>query len=211
MTWMEWDRVGVRDRGSAAVNVIVETPAGSRSKFKYDERKGLFWLHKLLPIGAAFPFDFGFIPCTRVEDGDALDVLILGEEPTFTGCLITARVLGVIEAEQTERGETIRNDRLIAAPETPKIRPAVRSIGDVPDRVLSQIEHFFVAYNRAEGRTFTPVGRRGPRVATKLIEQAARCYQDSLRSRGRAARGSARAARSSPGSSRGPVGRHSRS
>src|SRR5437764_1172805 len=82
--------LGARDRATGLVNVIVETPAGSRSKYKYDEALGLFRLHKLLPVGAAFPFDFGFIPGTRAEDGDPLDVLLLGVEPTFVGCLVTA-------------------------------------------------------------------------------------------------------------------------
>src|SRR5204862_1273192 len=109
------------------------------------------------------------IPGTRGEDGDALDALILGEEPTFTGCLVTVRVLGVIEAEQTGKGRTVRNDRMIVIPETEKIRPTARSLADVPKRVLTQIEHFFVSYNHAEGRVFTVLGRRGPRQAMELI------------------------------------------
>jgi inorganic pyrophosphatase len=74
-------RLGPRVPGSQRVNVIVETPAGSRNKYKLEEKSGLFWLHKVLPIGAAFPFDFGFVPGTRAEDGDPLDVMVLGEEP----------------------------------------------------------------------------------------------------------------------------------
>lgn len=177
-------RLGVRDEATGAVQVVVETPAGSRSKYKWDETRGLFLLHKLLPVGASFPYDFGFIPGTRGDDGDALDALILGEEPTFTGCLVTVRVLGVIEAEQTEKNVTLRNDRLIVTPETAKIRPAARSLSDVPERLLEQIEHFFAAYNHAEGRTFTPIGRRGPRVALRLIEQGVRAHRAAGR-RGR--------------------------
>jgi inorganic pyrophosphatase len=181
MQRMEWDALGTRDERSGAVNVIVDTPAGSRSKFKYDESRGLFQLNKLLPIGAAFPFDFGFIPGTRGEDGDALDALILGEEPTFTGCLVTVRVLGVIEAEQTGKGRTVRNDRMIVTPETEKIRPTARSLADVPKRVLTQIEHFFVSYNHAEGRVFKVLGRRGPRQAMELIERGVRLFRTQSR------------------------------
>lgn len=181
MQRMEWDSLGARDERSGAVNAIVDTPAGSRSKYKYDENRGLFILHKLLPIGASFPFDFGFVPGTRGEDGDALDVMILGEEPTFTGCLVTVRVLGVIEAEQTEKRKTLRNDRLIATPETDKIRPTARSLDDVSKRALNQIEHFFVAYNHAEGRVFTLLGRRGPRQAMKQIEQGVRLFRSQSR------------------------------
>ena len=184
MQRMEWDQLGARDERSGTVNAIVDTPAGSRNKYKYDEKRGLFHLHKLLPIGAAFPFDFGFIPGTRGEDGDALDVLILGEEPTFVGCLVTVRLLGIIEAKQTEKRKTIRNDRLIVTPETEKIRPTARSLADVPKRVLTQIEHFFVSYNHAEGRVFTVLGRRGPRQAMKQIEQGVRLFRTQSRASG---------------------------
>src|ERR671916_2281366 len=94
--------------------VIVDTPKGSRNKFAWDEERELFELGGVLPAGAVFPYDFGFIPNTRGEDGDALDVLVLMDEPAFTGCLVVSRLLGVIEAEQTETdGRVERNDRLI--------------------------------------------------------------------------------------------------
>jgi len=164
---------------SERVHVVVETPAGSRNKFKLDEQSGLFWLHKVLPIGAAFPFDFGFVPGTRAEDGDPLDVMVLGGEPSFTGCLITARLLGTIEAHQKQAGKVIRNDRLIATAETEKIRPSERSLDDVPRRVLDQIEHFFVAYNGYEGREFVPLRRRGPKAAERALETAIRARRQS--------------------------------
>ena len=95
------------DAGSGLVNVVVEAPRGSRNKYKYDERHGLFRLSKVLPLGACFPYDFGFIPSTRAEDGDPVDVLVLTEEPAFAGCVLPVRLLGVIEAEQTEGGKTV--------------------------------------------------------------------------------------------------------
>lgn len=102
------------DRDSGDLHVIIDTPKGSRNKFGWDEERGLFELSGVLPAGAVFPYDFGFIPNTRGEDGDALDVLVLMDEPAFTGCLVASRLLGVIEAEQTEKCKTERNDRLIA-------------------------------------------------------------------------------------------------
>jgi len=96
------------DEESGTLNVIIDTPKGSRNKFKYDERSEIFKLGGALPLGAVFPFDFGYIPSTRAEDGDPLDVLILMDEPAFTGCLVQAKLIGVIEAEQTEAGETTR-------------------------------------------------------------------------------------------------------
>src|SRR5215210_6607135 len=100
------------------LNVIIETPKGSRNKFDFDEELGLFKLGGVLPAGAVFPFDFGFVPATRGGDGDPLDVLVLMDEPAFVGCLVPARLIGVIEAEQTEEGKTTRNDRLIAVTTT---------------------------------------------------------------------------------------------
>ena len=171
--------------GSHLVNVVVENPAGTRNKYKFDEGLGLFRIHKMLPVGAAFPFDFGFVPSTRGEDGDPLDVMILGADPTFVGCLVTVRILGIIEANETEKGKTVRNDRLIGTVETDKIKPEARTLNDVPSRLLDQIEHFFVSYNRAEGRDFVILARRGPRAAMNQIEQSSREYRRESRPRKR--------------------------
>src|SRR6185295_2715875 len=98
------------DEVTGDLNVVVETPKGSRNKFKFDEEHGLYKLSGVLPAGMAFPYDFGFIPSTRGEDGDPVDVLLLMDEPAFAGCLVASRLIGVIEVEQTEKGETMRND-----------------------------------------------------------------------------------------------------
>src|SRR3954468_15152110 len=82
--------------------VIVETPKGSQNKYEYEPRSGSFILAGVLPAGAVFPFDFGFVPSTLGEDGDPLDVLLLMDAAAFSGCIVYARLIGVIEAEQTE-------------------------------------------------------------------------------------------------------------
>src|SRR5947207_3463354 len=161
MTLQKLTHVRARDVDTGLVNVIIDTPRGSRKKFKYDEELGLFRLSKELPRGASFPYDFGFIPSTRAEDGDPLDVLVLTDDPAFTGCLVTVRLIGVLQAEQTEKGKTVRNDRLIGMIETPYNQPEVRSLTDLPPTRLDEIAHFFISYNQAEGREFKPVGRRG--------------------------------------------------
>src|SRR5438477_12400620 len=96
------------DPKSKDLNVIIETPAGSRNKFKYDEEHKLYCVNRVLPAGMAFPYDFGFVPGTLAEDGDPLDVLVLMDSPGFPGCLLHCRPIGVMEAEQTEDGETNR-------------------------------------------------------------------------------------------------------
>src|SRR5436189_4786599 len=82
--------------GSNGVNVVIETPRGSRNKYAYDPRSGLFELRHVLPAGHAFPFDFGFIPSTRAEDGDPIDILVLLDAPTVPGCRLRVRLLGVL-------------------------------------------------------------------------------------------------------------------
>jgi len=105
------------------VNIIIDTPKGSRNKFKYDAEAKCFRLSRILPAGASFPHDFGCIPQTLAEDGDALDVLVLSEAPGF-----------------------------------------------------DQIEHFFVSYNRAQGRGYKPIARLGPDQAEAVLAAAEQRY-----------------------------------
>ena len=162
-------------KGSEGVHVIIETPKKSRNKFNYDEEHGLFKLGGVLPAGAFFPFDFGFVPATVGGDGDPLDVLVLMDEPAFTGCLVEARLLGVVEAEQTEEdGETTRNDRLIAVAANSRAHRDVHTLDDLSATLLDEIEHFFVSYNEIKGKRFRPLGRFGPERARKIVEEAAR-------------------------------------
>lgn len=173
MASVNLESLGAWDAKTGAVNVIIETAKGSRNKFKYEPATGTFALSKVLPCGAVFPFDFGFIPSTVGDDGDPLDVLVLMDEPAFPGCRIPCRLVGVIEAEQMEDGKAERNDRLIAVAEDSYDHGDVRSLKDLNRHLLKEIEHFFVSYNRMEGKEFKPLGRRGPRQAEKLAQQGA--------------------------------------
>ncbi len=165
------------DEKTGVVLAIVDTPKGSRNKFKFDEERGLFNLAGVLPAGASFPFDFGFIPSTRGEDGDALDILLLMDEPAFVGCLVEARLLGVIAAEQTEEGKTERNDRLIGVADASRSAKHLRALDDLPEPLIAEIEHFFVSYNEAKGKRFEPTGRYGPQAARRRIEAGAASYR----------------------------------
>lgn len=161
------------DPTSGALNVIIETPKGHRNKFKFDPERGLFMLGGVLPAGAVFPFDFGFIPATKGGDGDPLDVLVLMDEPAFAGCLVPARLIGVIEAEQTEKGKTERNDRLIAVAADSRDMRDINDLAQLNDHLLIEIEHFFVSYNAVKGKEFKPLGRFGPDRAARAVEAAA--------------------------------------
>jgi inorganic pyrophosphatase len=121
----------------------------------------------------AFPFDFGFIPSTRSEDGDPLDVLILLDAPAYPGCLVEIELLGVLEAEEKERsGRPVRNDRLIAVAKDSTERGDLKRLKDLAPNLMRQIEAFFVTYNGLEGKTFKPRGLRGPKRAKGLIQKA---------------------------------------
>jgi inorganic pyrophosphatase len=168
-----FDRLPARDPETELLNVVVDTPKGSRNKYKWDEERGIWRLRKVLPLGASFPFDFGFVPSTRGGDGDPLDVLILMDEATFPGCVVSARLIGVLEARQTEKRKSMRNDRLVAVVETELNPPEVRSLDELDRRRIDEIERFFVSYNEMEGRRFEPLGRRGPAAAWRLVERAA--------------------------------------
>jgi inorganic pyrophosphatase len=151
------------------IQAVIEAPRGSRNKYKYDPVSGQIRLDKVLPLGSAFPLNFGFIPSTQGEDGDPLDVLVVMDEPVFPGCVVTALLIGVIEAEQTEHGKTIRNDRLVAVLDTTRNPATVHSIKELEGKMLDEIEHFFIAYNEEEGRKFKPIGRRGAKAAKELV------------------------------------------
>jgi inorganic pyrophosphatase len=164
------------DRKSGDVNAVVETPKGSRVKFDYDEKLCLFRVGGMLPEGSSFPFNFGFIPATLGEDGDPLDVLVLMEEPAPSGTLVAIRLVGVIEAEQTDEddGKAVRNDRLIAVASHSREHADIQSLKTMAPHLIDEIEHFFVSYNEARGKQFKPLGRHGAKRATKLMHQAQR-------------------------------------
>lgn len=161
-------------------NAIIETPKGYRNKYKYDPRLDQVLLDGVLPPGAVFPYDFGFLPGTRGEDGDPLDILVLLDEPVFTGCIVPVRLVGVIEAEQTERdGTTVRNDRLIGVSVTSHEYRNITELAHLPRSLVEEISYFFQSYNQTRGKEFLPIARRGVAGAEKLVKRGIRNYQKS--------------------------------
>jgi len=153
---------------------VIETPKGCRNKFKFDKNTGAFVLGSVLPAGASFPYDFGYVPGTEAEDGDPLDVLLLMDVPAFPGCVVHSRIIGVIEAEQTEDGETIRNDRLVAVAMDAHDYRDLKSVRTMNQNLLEELDHFFVSYNEMRGRKYKALGHRGPKRAMKLLKQSQR-------------------------------------
>jgi inorganic pyrophosphatase len=153
-----------------AVNIVVETPKGGRAKMKYDEQAGVFRFEKLLPLGQAFPFDFGFLPSTEGGDGDPLDVLLVAGEPAPVGCVVLGEIIGVLEGKQTENGRSERNDRIIAIPIDGKSRKPMIPVPRVDKELTKAITDFFVSYNALQGKKFVPLGMHGRSRALRLVK-----------------------------------------
>jgi inorganic pyrophosphatase len=154
-----------------AVNIIVETSKGQRHKLKYEPKYGVLRFEKLLPLGHVFPFDFGFLPSTIGDDGDPLDVLLLGHEAAPAGSLVLGKLVAVLEAEQTEEGQTKRNDRLIAIPLEVKSRKPLQPAILFDQEWADAIAQFFVSYNKLQGKEFKPLGTHGEKRAYELVKQ----------------------------------------
>lgn len=143
-----------RTEDPAVIRCIIEIPKGRRSKFEVDKQTGLMRLDRYLYASAHYPGDYGFIPKTLAEDGDALDILVMVNEPTFSGCLIEARVVGLFRMK--DRGS---NDfKVLGVPSTDPLFNEYRALKDVPAHFLREVEHFFSTYKQLEGVTTEALG-----------------------------------------------------
>lgn len=157
---------------------VIETPKNSRRKYKFDETSGLFKLSSVLPEGFNFPFDFGFIPSTLAEDGDPIDVMVLADDAGVVGTLTDIRLIGVIHAEQREDGETKENDRLLAIPIHAHYHQQVEDLRELDESILKQIESFFLAYTKLQGKKVKINGCSGRREAVKLVADAMQAFEE---------------------------------
>jgi inorganic pyrophosphatase len=151
------------------MDIIIESPKGSRIKYKFDEEYKLFRLNKILPAALVFPFDFGFIPGTRGEDGDPLDVMVLSEFQGFPGCLLDCRLIGGIRVEQKKGTSLIRNDRFLAVPQQSSVYENAISLEDIPSTTILDIEGFLKNYMREEGKEFRLIGNMNAAQAMNLL------------------------------------------
>jgi inorganic pyrophosphatase len=170
------------------LSVVIETAKGSQNKYAYEPRFAAFVLKGVLPAGAVFPFDFGFVPSTLGEDGDPLDILVLMDAPAFAGCIVPSRLIGAIKAEQTEDGKTERNDRLLAVASHCITHKSIQDIEDISEDLLGQIEALLrllqpdqrqeIQTNRARRacRGARMIGQGGPPRQAALMRNAATLY-----------------------------------
>jgi len=162
---------GVED---GLVRVVIETPKGSRNKFAFNEDEHIFELKRVLPAGMAFPYDFGFVPSTKADDGDPIDVLVLMDEPAFPGCVLKCRIIGVIEGEQSNKKMKERNDRILAVEHEAHSWADVKTADDLGKKFREELEEFFEDYHQLSGQQFRALGVKGPDRAKKLIRAAMR-------------------------------------
>jgi inorganic pyrophosphatase len=161
---------------ASVVNVIVEIPKGRRSKFEVDKVTGLIKLDRYLYSSAVYPGDYGFIPQTLAEDHDPLDALVMVNEPTFSGCLIEARVVGIFRMR--DRGE---NDfKVLGVPNKDPLFSHIRKLEDVPAHFLREVEFFFSTYKQLEGVTIEPIGWASNEDGTAEVRGSVARFRSSL-------------------------------
>jgi inorganic pyrophosphatase len=162
------------DRKTGVCRAVVETPKERRSKYDWDPEAKAFRLKALLPDGMSFPLDFGFIPSTLAQDGDPLDVMVIADEPLAVGAFLDVRLIGVIEAEETENGRKERNDRLLAVAAVSHLYAGVKTPADLPDSFIEHLNQFWIQKAKLEGKDFKVLGVREPTVAIDLVREASK-------------------------------------
>ncbi|MBW3664797.1 MAG: inorganic diphosphatase [Actinobacteria bacterium] len=143
---------------------------GSRNKYEYDSASGRFHLDRMLFTAVRYPGDYGFLPGTLARDGDALDALVVLGEPTFPGCTITARVLGVLDMED-EKGP---DEKLLCVPQDDPRWQHLQVLDDVPDHLRLEIAHFFSIYKDLERKHVKVHGWRGRDEALEVVADSRR-------------------------------------
>jgi inorganic pyrophosphatase len=147
--------------------VIIEIPRGSRNKYEYDDALGRFRLDRTLHSSVVYPTDYGFVPDTLAPDGDHLDVLVVVEEPTFPGCAVPSRVIGMLEMDD-EKG---RDEKVLAVPVGDPRFQDVHQLGDLPGHWLREIEAFFATYKLLEDKLVNVKGWHSREAAWAVIGQ----------------------------------------
>jgi inorganic pyrophosphatase len=153
---------------SATIDVIIEIPKGSRNKYEYDHASGGIRLDRVLFSSVHYPADYGFVPGTKAADGDPLDVLALVDEPTFPGCHMTVRPIGVL----VMRDEKGADEKILAVPVADPRLDQLRDISDVNEHLRAEIETLFATYKVLERKTTQVCGWRGRDEAWSVIERS---------------------------------------
>ncbi len=155
--------------------VIIEIPQGSRNKYEYDHDSGVIHLDRVLHSSVHYPTDYGFIPDTLSEDGDPLDVLVVVYEPTFPGCRLLARPIGVLHM----RDDKGKDEKILAVPDGDPRFDDIDRLGDLSPHWLREIENFFATYKLLEDKATDLDGWADEREAQRIIDDARRRHTKS--------------------------------
>jgi inorganic pyrophosphatase len=155
------------------VNLLVEIPAGSRNKYEYNAVAGVMVLDRVLHSSVRYPFDYGFVPNTLAEDGSPLDAMVIMEEPTFAGCLITARPIGILD--MVDSGA--HDGKLLCVPHCDPRKRAITSIRQIAPNQLEEVAEFFRTYKNLEGRMTTINGWLDGEAVPALLERCVAAAQ----------------------------------
>jgi inorganic pyrophosphatase len=159
------------DRAESVIDVVIEIPTGSRNKYEYDHENHVIRLDRRLFTATTYPADYGFVPDTLSKDGDPLDVLVLVADPTFPGCVVRVRILGVFFM----RDEAGLDAKLVSVLEHDPQWDDAHDIGDLPGHLLNEIEHFFSIYKDLEPEKHTEV--MGFKGRAEALEELAACRE----------------------------------
>jgi inorganic pyrophosphatase len=151
--------------------IIIETPKASREKYKFDATTNSFKLKKLLPLGMVFPYDFGFIPGTKAEDGDPVDGMVISEFVTFPGARLECRLIGALLAEQKEGARKVRNDRYFFIPDDSVVFKHIKAMNQFGTSHNEQLRDFFINYNKEEDKEFLPLQWLNSTRALQLLKK----------------------------------------
>ena len=176
-----WHDLPVGKHVPSEVLVLVEIPSGSQNKYELDKATGLYKLDRVLYSAVHYPGDYGFIPRTLAEDGDPCDVLVLIREPTFTGCQIDARPIGILR--MLDRGEP--DDKILAVPAEDPFQSESTDIADLPAHTLREIAHFFEIYKDLEGKRVHVLGWEDSTAALAEVVKGAERRTREVREGGR--------------------------
>ena len=165
---MAYSKISLGDRAPQVINAIVEIPKGSHNKYEYDEEMDEIRLDRVLHSPLYYPADYGFIPHTRSDDGDHMDILVFVSGAVFPGCIVSVRPIGVLDMED----ESGRDWKIIAVAEKDPRQHRYENIEDIDDSYKNEIRHFFEQYKMLENKWVKVNGYLGKEDAYRLINEA---------------------------------------
>ncbi len=169
----DYTKLPIGDHAPQRVNAVIEIPMESVNKYEYDEKLQVFRLDRTLHSPVHYPGDYGFIPSTRGHDGDPLDVLVLVNAPSFPGCVIEVRPIGVLR--MVDQGQ--KDEKILAVAESDPVYREINDAGQLFPHLLRQIEHFFSIYKSLEGKKTELAGWEGADAARRIIVDGQRRFQ----------------------------------